>query len=136
MCLRWTARRHRVPLPPRKSWRCWSGPSTRLWARGATRAHDHRAVVEQALAGDDDGQAAGRADLPEDGQHGDRLGGGDDGAEEEGVDPGQTGREVERCADESGGGDDAGQGEQGDGRALGPQVGQVEVVGAVAEQYR
>jgi hypothetical protein len=82
------------------------------------------------------GQAAGRADLPEDGQHGDRLGGGDDGAKEEGVDPGQTGREVERCADESGGGDDAGQGEQGDGRALGQQVGQVEVVGAVEEQYR
>ena len=43
-----------------------------------------------------------------DGEHGDGVGRGDDGAKEEGVDPGQTGRQVERGADKPGGGDDAG----------------------------
>src|ERR687886_447912 len=50
--------------------------------------------------------AAARADLAEDGQDGDGVSGGDDGAKEERVDPGQTGRQVERRADEPGGGDD------------------------------
>ena len=44
---------------------------------------DGRRVVEEAFALDDPGEPAGRADIAEDRQHRERVGGGDDGAEKQ-----------------------------------------------------
>jgi len=91
-------------------------------------------VVEEALAADDRGEPARRADLAEDSQHGDRIGGGDDRAEEQRAGPGEAGERMQGHTHQAGGGDNPGQGQEGDQAERGPQLGQRERVGAMKQE--
>ena len=95
---------------------------------------DGGAIVQQALALEQDRQPFGRADAAEQADHGDRIGRGDDGAEHEGLRPGESGFESQRPGhqneDEGGepdGRDHAGDGERQDGPHVAPKLVEVEV---------
>ena len=60
------------------------------------------ASVEQALALDQDGKSLGRAEVPENGDHGDRVGGGDNSAEQQAGNETDIGEDVKRAADREG----------------------------------
>ena len=98
--------------------------------------HDGRAVVEEALPLHEQGEAAGRAQGPEGGHHGHRIRGGDEGAEEQGLGPGQPPGEDQDAGHDARAQDHAGHGLPQDGPQVRAQLPEAEVEGGFKDQGR